>query len=214
MSKNMKDFAADAFPDPERRKTRVFIPGRYDSADDVATVVKEADTSGWDEKDAAISAYNSSITTLDPDYAAFKPNRFMIVRCFHKRYMRSQGGIITSQPTMMVPEKTMNGIANLQSVPTPWAFMNFGVVVAVPEICKYKPGQLVQLDPIVVMPSDKQKLADWVLPSSFMLFTHQDWHSAPTSLEDKHFGYFFVSEHNQVIGEIPLSLFEKLQETV
>lgn len=214
-NQKMKDFAADVFPDPERQKTKVFIPG-YDTGESAATKTEQItlpDRDAWDEEDRQISEYNARVFDIDPDYAAFEPNRFMIVRCFHKRYQRSASGLIESEPRMYVPEKTMNGLGNLATVATPWCFQNVGVVIAVPPVCGFKVGDILHLDPAVVTPSPKQKLADWALPQAFMLFSHQDWHLPPTSKESKHFGYFFASEHNSVLGKISRELFDKLMQS-
>lgn len=214
MKTTMSDFAANEFPSEERQKPKLYINTSGDTipaGEKLLMEREEAKKTGWAERDAEIHEYNKNIFTPDPDFAAFIPNKFYIVRCFHKEYIRSASGIIISEPTMYVPEKTMNGMGNLQTVATPWAFHNVGVIIAAPEGSPRKPGEILQLGYSVVLPAQKQKLADWALPNAFMLYPYQEW-IPPTSVKDKNFGYFMVDPYHDVLGVISRELFDRLNE--
>lgn len=202
METRMDQFAADTFRDPNR--PHLINMGGSSVKSDAPKIEFQVDPGKWDEHDAEIQKYNEKIRTLDEDYQAFIPHKDLLVRAYHKEYERGENNIIISEPKVYVPLKTANGLGNITTMASPWAFKNLVVVVSVPEgYEKYKPGDVLQVAWGLVLPMPKQKYDDDrdVLPHAFTLYSYQEV-TPPKSVNDKHFGYFMVDPYQGVLGKV------------
>lgn len=203
MDTRMDAFAADTFPDPDRKKLIYMGDGGLNEESSQKDVKFNTDPGKWDEHNAEINEYNDRIRELDEDYASFIPHKELVVRAFHKSYEKSKDGMIISEPKVWVPLRTANGLGNITTMASPWAFKNLAVVVSVPEgYEKYKPGDIVQVFWGVVLPQPKQKFDDDrdVLPNAFTLYSYQEV-TPPKNIKDKHFGYFMVDPYKGIMGK-------------
>lgn len=176
---------------PKKTKSGLIIP------DDAPNLKDHS----WDTVFQERIDYNNRITELDPDYAAFKPYRNMIVRMFLIAPKVNESGIIESTGDRQVFAQGSQGTW-IDPQKTSYPFSRKAIVVAVPEDNKtFSPGDIILLDRHMVVTERPSKDMPELVKFAFTLPEWPDFHQ-PTDVKDKHYGYLCIDPFRGVQGWI------------
>ncbi len=144
----------------------------------------------------AIFTYNTSVTTLDTDYASLTPTSKILVRVFLHEPNKSEDGLFEPYK-QLIPVQTNANVGTLYHIESPFPYSNKAVIVAVPDgYTSIQPGNIVQLEsnPIKPIASGNGANAIVQIPHGYMHVTAPSL-EIPRDPTNKHYGYLLIPYH-------------------